>query len=107
MDADIASGAGLMMAPLYAELAREALEFDGAAALLASDEALAGKLGMLLSIDVSGALPEALATRCAHGQVLTLAAGGETADISPLDTLEMWHLLPLVEQAMATTLARM
>ena len=104
MDADIASGAGLMMAPLYAELAREALEFDGAAALLASDEALAGKLGMLLSIDVSGALPEALATPevRAWSEILTLAAGGETADISPLDTLEMWHLLPLVEQAMAS-----
>ena len=104
MDADIASGAGQMMAPLYAELAREALEFEGAAEALAADEALAGKLGMLVSIAGPAALPDALATPDvrAWGGLLGLAAGTRTADIAPFDTLQMWHLLPLVEQAAAS-----
>ena len=104
MDADIASGAGLMMAPLYAELVREALGFDGADAILAADPALAGKLGMLVSIGQSEALPDLLATpdvRAAR-KLLGLAAGTETADIAPLNTLQMWHLLPLVDEATLT-----
>ena len=101
MDADIASGAGLMMAPLYAELAREALAFDGAAAVLANDPALAAKLGMLVSIGGSGDLPEELSTPKVRAwkDVLGIASGAEAADIAPLDLLQMWHLLPLVEQA--------
>jgi len=104
MDADIASGAGLMMAPLYAELAREALAFDGAAEVLATDPALAAKLGMLVSIGGSGDLPDMLSTPevRAWKDLLGLAAGAEAADIAPLDLLQMWHLLPLVEQASLT-----
>ncbi len=101
MDADIASGAGMMMAPLYAELVREALGFDGAADMLAGDPALAVKLGMLVSIGDSGALPEALATpevRAAR-DLLDHDGGTPNADMAALDTLQMWHLLPLVEQA--------
>ena len=104
MDADIASGAGLMMAPLYAELVREALGFDGADAALAADPALAGKLGMLVSIGQSEALPDQLATpdvRAAR-KLLGLAAGTEAADIAPLNRLQMWHLLPLVDEATLT-----
>ena len=104
MDADIASGAGLMMAPLYAELAQEALGFDGAAEVLASDPALAGKLGMLVSIGGSDVLHDALATpdvRAAR-KLLGLASGMEAADIAPLNRLQMWHLLPLVDEATLT-----
>ena len=104
MDSDIASGAGLMMAPLYAELAQEALEFDGADEALAGDPALAGKLGMLVSVGGSDMLPDALATpdvRAAR-KLLGLASGREAADIAPLNRLQMWHLLPLVDQATLT-----
>jgi len=104
MDVDIASGAGLMMAPLYAELVREALGFDGAAEALAADPALAGKLGMLVSIGDTGDLPDALATpevRAARG-LLRLAGGMANANLAPLGTLQMWHMLPLVEQATLT-----
>ena len=104
MDADIASGAGLMMAPLYAELVREALVFEGAGETLADDPALADKLGWLVSIGGSETLPAVLATPDvrAASKLLGLAAGTEPADIAPLNNLQMWHLLPLVDQVRLT-----
>ncbi|MGC6454414.1 MAG: hypothetical protein ACON31_10945 [Candidatus Puniceispirillaceae bacterium] len=105
MDADIASGAGLIMAPLYAELVREAAGFDGAADMLAADRQLAGKLGMLMTIGEAGDLPEALATSQARAAraLLDAAAGTAENDLAALGKLEMWHLLPLVEARAKTS----
>ena len=97
LDADIATGAGLMMAPLYAELSREGLAFDGAEAALADDPALASRMAMLVGVGDGEALPGQLdndTARSARG-LLTMAAGAD-ADTAALGTLGLWHLLPLV-----------
>lgn len=97
LDADIATGAGLMMAPLYAELSREGLAFDGAKAALANDPALASRMAMLVGVGDGEVLPWQLVNdtaRSARG-LLTMAAGAD-ADMTALGTLGLWHLLPLV-----------
>ena len=97
LDADIASGAGLMMAPLYAELSREGLGFDGADAALAADPALATRMAMLMGVGAAGALPAQLdndTSQAARG-LLAMASGGGT-EMTALGTLDLWHLLPLV-----------
>jgi len=97
LDADIASGAGLMMVPLYAELSREGLAFDGAEAALSADPALATRMAMLMGVGDGEALPDQLdndTARAARG-LLTMAAGSD-AGIADLGTLDLWHLMPLV-----------
>ena len=97
LDADIASGAGLMMAPLYAELSREGLGFDGASQALAADPVLAARMAMLMGVGDADALPAPLdndISQAVRG-LLLMAAGGE-ADMASLAALDLWHLLPLV-----------
>jgi len=104
MDVDISDGAGLKMAPLYAELVRETLGFEGAEAMLQADPGLAGKLGLLVSVGDDGALPDILATDTARAarallemSGLDMSGGNGEVDLAPLGTLALWHLLPLVE----------
>ncbi|MGB1418236.1 MAG: hypothetical protein ACPG67_02690, partial [Candidatus Puniceispirillaceae bacterium] len=98
MDADIASGAGLMMAPLYAELVRQSLDFDGAADAIAADPALSVRMALLLGVGDMADLPPQLDTETARAarDLLAMIGGGE-ADIAPLDRFGLWHLLPLIE----------
>ena len=101
MDIEVAAGTGLTMAPLYADLVREALAFDGAGDLLASGrEGLVEKLGLLLASDGEAPLDLALASDVgiAAAQLMTGMASG-TWSVSPLDELGLWHLLPLMESA--------
>ena len=99
MDADVASGAGLMMAPLYAELVRESLGFEGAADTIAADPALAVRMALLLGIGDAADLPPQLDTDTARAarDLLAMIDGGD-ADLAPLDRFGLWHLLPLVER---------
>ena len=98
MDADIASGAGLMMAPLYAELVRQSLGLEGAADALAADPALAARMALLLGVGDTVDLPPQLDTDTARAARDLLAmVGGGAADVAPLDRFGLWHLLPLIE----------
>jgi hypothetical protein len=97
MDVDIANGAGRMMAPLYADLGREALEFSGAEALLASDEgALRTKLAMLIGVGDSADMPAALSggEAGAARDLLEMAQTGRV-DMTSLAILGKYSLLPL------------
>ena len=99
MDVDVSAGAGLTMAPLYADLAREALAFDDAERLLASGrEGLVEKLGLLLASDGEAPLDLALASDVgiAAAQLMSGMESGNWS-VSPLDDLGLWHLLPLLE----------
>ena len=105
MDVDIANGAGLMMAPLYAELAREALAFDDAAAQLASDDgALRTKLAMLVGVGDAADLPAGLADGEASAvrNLLEMAQTGR-ADMTSLAILDKFSLLPLAASGDAST----
>ena len=110
MDVDAAEGAGMLMAPLYAELAREALGFEGAATLLSDTGApLAAKIALLLAAasnsadagpsDTGSVMPAGLDTAMvdALAGVSAMMAGGPL-DSAALDQLEIWHLLPLFER---------
>ena len=110
MDVDAAEGAGMLMAPLYAELAREALGFEGAATLLSDTGApLAAKIALLLVADSNSAdagpsdtgsvMPAGLDTAMvdALAGVSAMMAGGPL-DSAALDQLDIWHLLPLFER---------
>ncbi len=97
MDVDIAAGAGLMMAPLYAELGREAMEFDGADAVLAGDDgALQTKLSMLIGVGDTAEMPAMLAggEAGAARDLLDMAQTGR-ADMPALAKLGKFSLLPL------------
>lgn len=99
LDADIAAGAGPKMVPLYADLAREALGFDGAQQLLeAGQEGLIEKLGLLLAADGEAPLDLALASDVgiAASQLMSGMDRGN-GSLSPLDDLGLWHLLPMIE----------
>ena len=104
MDADIADGAGLMMAPLYAGLVSDALARNGAEALLsAEDGVLRTKLAMIYSAGGSGEVPSQLASEEADAaQALLKMAETGLADLESLRPLNMWHLLPLSTGAVAT-----
>ena len=115
MDVDAAEGAGMLMAPLYAELAREALGFKGVETLLSDAGApLAAKIALLLAAasnsadagpsgaDLFGAgsvMPAGLDTAIfdALAGVSSMMAGGPM-DSAALDQLDIWHLLPLFER---------
>ena len=110
MDVDAAEGAGMLMAPLYAELAREALGFEGAATLLSDTGApLAAKIALLLAAasnsadagpsDTGSVMPAGLDTAMVHALagVSAMMAGGPL-DSAALDQLDIWHLLPLFER---------
>ncbi|MCH1475598.1 MAG: hypothetical protein L7W94_07990 [Alphaproteobacteria bacterium] len=98
MDADTAGGAGLMMAPLYAELVRQSLGFEGAGDAIAADPALAVRMALLLGIGDTADLPPQLDTDTARAarDLLAMIGGGE-ANVAPLDRFGLWHLLPLIE----------
>ena len=97
LDADIASGAGLMMVPLYAELSREGLGFDGADAALAADPALAARMAMLMGVGDAGAPPAQLDNDTSQAvRGLLAMASGTGNEMTALGTLDLWHLLPLV-----------
>ncbi|MEC8641851.1 MAG: hypothetical protein VXZ67_02990 [Pseudomonadota bacterium] len=101
MDVDIADGAGLMMAPLYAELAREALAFDGVEARLAGDDgALRTKLAMLVGVGDAADLPAVLAggEAGAARDLLEMARTGR-AEMTSLAMLGKFSLLPLAISA--------
>ena len=68
MDADIADGAGLMMAPLYAELmSAKRLARNGAEALLAAEDGvLRTKLAMIHTAGGVGEVPTQLASEGAR-----------------------------------------
>ena len=117
MDVDAAEGAGMLMAPLYAELAREALGFDGAATLLSDTGApLAAKIALLLAAASNGAdagpsdtgsvMPAGLDTAMvdALAGVSAMMAGGPL-DSAALDQLDIWHLLPLFERRVSADAA--
>ena len=97
MDADIADGAGLMMAPLYAELMSEALGRNGAEALLAAEDGvLRTKLAMIHTAGGVGEVPAQLASEEATAaQALLKMAETGLADLESMRPLDMWHLLPL------------
>ncbi len=107
MDVDIAAGAGLMMAPLYAELGREAMEFDGADAVLAGDDgALQTKLSMLIGVGDTDEMPAILAggeARAAR-DLLDMAQAGR-ADMPSLAKLGKFSLLPLAPSGRGDTSA--
>jgi hypothetical protein len=99
LDVDVAEGAGMLMAPLYAELAEEALQFEGANALLSDGGApLATKLALLLAAggkavsadDFGAPLASAIAG------VSSMKAGGALTGTA-MDGLDLWHLLPLFD----------
>jgi len=95
-DADIAAGAGWMMAPLYAELGREALAFDGAEAVLEGDGALRTKLSMLIGVGDTAEMPTMLAggeARAAR-DLLNMPQTG-LVDMPALAKLGKFSLLPL------------
>ena len=97
MDADIIAGAGRMMAPLYAELAREALGFNGAEAQLAAgDGALSDKLALLIGVGDAADLPAGLASSEAGAarDLLEMAQTGRI-DMTSLAILGKYSLLPL------------
>lgn len=97
MDVDIADGAGRMMAPLYADLGREALEFAGAEALLAGDDgALRTKLAMLIGVGDSADMPATLSggEASAARDLLEMAQTGRV-DMTSLAILGKYSLLPL------------
>ena len=98
MDADTAGAAGLMMAPLYAELVRQSLGFEGAGDAIAADPALAVRMALLLGIGDTADLPPQLDTDTARAarDLLAMIGGGE-ANVAPLDRFGLWHLLPLIE----------
>ena len=85
-----------MMAPLYAELAREALAFDGAEAVLAADGALRTKLSMLIGVGDSDEMPAMLAGSEARAarDLLNMPQTG-LADMPALAKLGKFSLLPL------------
>ena len=98
MDADIAAGVGLIMAPLYAELLDDAIIRNGAAELLAAENGvLRTKLAMIHAAGGSGPLATLLASEEADAAqaLLTTATTGLT-DLDLLQPLAMWHLLPLL-----------
>ena len=100
MDVDVAGGAGLLMAPLYADLAREALGFEGAAALLSGDgAALSAKISLLLAAAGNMSVPGSLDAGAvdALAGIESMLAGGALNE-GALDYLDMWHLLPLFER---------
>jgi len=99
LDVDVAEGAGMLMAPLYAELAEEALQFEGANALLSdAGTPLATKLALLLAAggkavsadDFGAPLASAIAG------VSSMKAGGALMGTA-MDGLDLWHLLPLFD----------
>ncbi len=97
MDVDIAAGAGRMMAPLYAELAREALGFTGADDQLAADDgALGAKLALLIGIGDTVDLPAGIAGGAADAarDLLDMAQTGRV-DMTSLAILGKYSLLPL------------
>jgi len=96
LDADIAAGVGWMMAPLYAELGREALAFDGSEAVLAGDGALRTKLSMLIGVGDSADLPTMIAggEAGAARDLLDMPQTGQ-ADMPALAKLGKFSLLPL------------
>ena len=98
MDVDIADGAGLMMAPLYAELGLEALAFNGAETQLAADDgALRAKLAMLIAVGDSTDMPADLSDgeASAARDLLDMAQTGRV-DMTSLAILGKYSLLPLV-----------
>ena len=104
MDADIADGAGLMMAPLYAPLISEALTRNGAEPLLAAEDGvLRTKLAMIYAAGGRGEVPTLLASDEARAAqaLLTMAETGRV-DLESLRPLDMWHLLPLSTGAVET-----
>jgi hypothetical protein len=97
MDVDIADGSGWMMAPLYAELAREALGFNGAEALLSDkDGALRNKLAILIGVGDRADMPDILAggQASAARDLLAMAQTGRV-DMTALAILGKYSLLPL------------
>ena len=117
MDVDVAEGAGMLMAPLYAELAREALSFEGATTLLSDTGApLAAKIALLLAAasnsadvgpsDTGSVMPAGLdtATVDALAGLSAMMAGGPL-DSAALDQLDIWHLLPLFERRVGSDAA--
>ena len=105
MDADIADGAGLMMAPLYAQLISEALTRNGAELLLAAEDGvLRTKLAMIYAAGGLGEVPTSLASDEARAaQALLKMAETGRVDLESLRPLDMWHLLPLSTGAVETT----
>ena len=106
MDADIAAGAGLMMAPLYAELLGDAIIRNGAAQLLAAENGvLRTKLAMIHAAGGSGALATLLTSEESDAaQALLKMAETGLVDLDLLQPLDMWHLLPLSTGAGETEL---
>ena len=97
MDVDIADGVGRMMAPLYADLGREALEFSDAKALLAgNDDVLRTKLAMLIGVGDSTDMPATLSggEASAARDLLEMAQTGRV-DMTSLAILGKYSLLPL------------
>ena len=99
LDVDVAEGAGMLMAPLYAELAEEALQFEDAKALLSdSGEPLATKLALLLAAGGKTVSADDFGAPLASAidSVSSMKAGGTLAGMA-MDGLDLWHLLPLFD----------
>ena len=104
MDVDIADGVGGTMAPLYAGLAREALDYEDAEAWLAKEDgALRTKLAMLVSVGDTDEIPALLAGDEADAARNLLAAESEPVDMASLATLGKFTLLPVVDVGVDST----
>ena len=105
--AEILAGNGAIMVPLYAELVREALTDEAVAAQMKFDDlGLAPRLAMLLAI--SSPEDDTTLESFAGNSEALLAAGllrslsGEPVSNTALDTLDLWHLLPVLMASGAT-----
>ena len=99
MDVDVADGVGGTMAPLYAGLAREALDYEDAEVWLAKDDgALRTKLAMLVSVGDTDEIPAILAgDEASAARDLLAMAESAPIDMASLATLGKFPLLPLVD----------
>ena len=99
MDVDIADGVGGTMAPLYAGLAREALDYEDAEMWLAKDDgALRTKLAMLVSVGDTDEIPAILAgDEAGAARDILAAAESGPLDMASLATLGKFTLLPVVD----------
>ncbi len=102
LKAEIIAGNGAMMLPLYAELVRNALVDEAVASTMRFDDLdVAPKLALLLAIDQ----PNDTTSLSAFGgtgnafQVAELlnGIGREAADLKLVSSLDIWHLMPLLD----------
>ncbi|MDC1407430.1 hypothetical protein N8524_03790 [Candidatus Puniceispirillum sp.] len=102
--AEINGGNGAVMLPLYAELVRNALADESVAANMRFDDLdVAPKMAFLLAINQPNDTTT-LAAFAGNGEALKAAEllrglSGDAVDTNVISTLNMWHILPVLEAA--------